>query len=175
MSYKWCSQRLPRWVSRPPGGPDWGRNLQKNEDKMGENNRKWGQMRKCSSIAHPRLRVWLRSCELLFHLKCCNDPKSILIKHLVAVIYINNSLLFWNKINQYCYKSDVSVFQITWCNHWINFHWHIGHLVYSSLPSFKLIVMNCYLSYNKLLSKSKVWSKFTALMYPCFSLSCLTS
>ena len=41
-----------------PQGPNLGRKWRKT-GKMGENNR-WGKLRKCSSLAHLRLRVWLR-------------------------------------------------------------------------------------------------------------------
>ena len=47
------SQGLLRWVSRPPGGPNWGREWRQNL--MGKNNRR---MRNCSFLAHLRLRVW---------------------------------------------------------------------------------------------------------------------
>ena len=53
------SQGLPRWISRPPGGPNWGRNWGRNWGKIGENWEKiigeWGKIWKLSSLAHPTL------------------------------------------------------------------------------------------------------------------------
>ena len=34
-------------------------NEQKNKEKWEQAIEEWGKMRKCSSLAHPRLRVWL--------------------------------------------------------------------------------------------------------------------
>ena len=53
-----------RTFARPPGGPNWGRTRGKFEEKWEKIIQDWGKMRKCSSLAHLRLRVWLHPCQL---------------------------------------------------------------------------------------------------------------
>ena len=54
-----------RLVNHPPGRPKWGRNLRKFEGKWEKLQENEERMRKCSYLAHPRVRGWLRPCFFL--------------------------------------------------------------------------------------------------------------
>ena len=64
LSCQWRSQGLPGWASRPPGRPKWGRKWRKFEEKWENLQENKEGLRKCSYLAHPGVRGWLRPCVL---------------------------------------------------------------------------------------------------------------
>ena len=58
---QWRSQDLPGWASHPPGRPNWGSKWKKIEEKCEKIEENEEKLRKCSYLAHPGVRGWLRS------------------------------------------------------------------------------------------------------------------
>ena len=57
---QWRNQGLPGWASRPPGGLKWGRKWRTFEEKWEKLQENEVRLRKCSYLAHPGMRGWLR-------------------------------------------------------------------------------------------------------------------
>ena len=57
---KWRNQGFPGWANRPPGRPKWGRKWRNFEEKWENLQENEERLRKCSYLAHPGVRGWLR-------------------------------------------------------------------------------------------------------------------